>query len=316
LVGAYWRLHALRLLQAPLPWPPKKEDLERLYVEEKLSAAKIAKAYGLRYKSDKTAESTVLYHLKRFGIRRRGRAEHLQRVTPEIEDVWARRYAAGESLKRIAAGEYDPVTVWNHLKKRGVRLRDKVEAQIKAVTKHERHSFDGNQDEKSYLIGLRYGDLHVILHGRAVRVRVSTTHPAMARLFKSLFSPYAYVHEYPRQDMLTGHEWSLECDLDGSFEFLLRRPDMAALSRMPDSQFKAFLAGFFDAEGSIYLHRKSNSFAPEVDIKNTDYGLLRLVAKKLARSQGGNKIGILGTGPKSVWVPCERKDMETSDLAF
>jgi len=32
---------------------------------------KIAKMYGPRYASSKTAESTILYHLKRNGIKRR-----------------------------------------------------------------------------------------------------------------------------------------------------------------------------------------------------------------------------------------------------
>ncbi len=56
---------------ARLSWPPSAEDLARLYLEQKLSASKIAKAYGLKYASAKTAESTILYHLKRNGISRR-----------------------------------------------------------------------------------------------------------------------------------------------------------------------------------------------------------------------------------------------------
>lgn len=72
------------MLPERLVWPPKKEDLERLYVVEKLSAAKIADAYGLtgKYKTPKAAESTVLYHLKRCGIERRDPAEHIMKVTP------------------------------------------------------------------------------------------------------------------------------------------------------------------------------------------------------------------------------------------
>jgi hypothetical protein len=50
-------------------WPPKKEDLEDLYLGRRLSAMKIAKVYGLEYDSPKTAESTVLYHLRRLGYR-------------------------------------------------------------------------------------------------------------------------------------------------------------------------------------------------------------------------------------------------------
>src|SRR5271157_6554003 len=113
-----------------LAWPPTKEDLERLYLVDHLSAAKIARSYGLKYKTPKVAESVVLYQLKKNGIPRRDAAEHIRRITPDAVDEWATRYQAGESLKQIAGGAVSPVTVWLHLRKRGVKLRDKVEAQI------------------------------------------------------------------------------------------------------------------------------------------------------------------------------------------
>ncbi len=80
---------------------------------------KIAKAYGLRYASDKTAESTILYHLKKNGIARREPAAHSRKATPYIVDEWVARYQKGESLKQIAGDAVDSVTVYNHLRKRG-----------------------------------------------------------------------------------------------------------------------------------------------------------------------------------------------------
>jgi hypothetical protein len=158
-----------------LLWPPTKEDLERLYLEERLSAAKIATAYGLKYKNPKVAESTILYQLKKNGIRRRDAAEHIRKVTKEMVDRWAERYQGGESLKQIAGEAVDPVTVWNHLRQRGLVLRDKVEAQISATTKHKRYPFNGNREEEAHLIGFARGDLNVSRHGRAVRVKTATT---------------------------------------------------------------------------------------------------------------------------------------------
>jgi len=106
-----------------LSWPPDPDDLRRLYLDEHLSAAKIAERYGLRYASPKTAESTVLYHLKRNGIWRRDKAEHSRKVTEEMVDEWVKRYEAGESLKDIAGGpaewKVNHVAVFNHLRKRG-----------------------------------------------------------------------------------------------------------------------------------------------------------------------------------------------------
>lgn len=78
-----------------LGWPPTKEDLERLYLRDHLSAMKIAVVYGLKYPSPKTAESTILHHLKKNGIGRRDSAEHVRKVTPEMVDEWVERYRLG-----------------------------------------------------------------------------------------------------------------------------------------------------------------------------------------------------------------------------
>jgi hypothetical protein len=207
---------------AGLVWPPLAEDLKRLYLDQKLSASKIASVYGLKYASAKTAESTILYHLKKNGITRR-EAAHVRKVTDATVDDWTVRYQKGESLKQIAGESMSPITVFNHLHKRGLQLRDKVDAQIKAVTKHKRTPFTGDMKEIAYLVGLTVGDLYVQRHGRAIRVRVATTHPRMAGLFRDLFSGYGHPHEYPRGDPVTGYEWSLDCDMDKSFEFLLDR---------------------------------------------------------------------------------------------
>lgn len=284
-----------------LIWPPRKEDLERLYLEKRLSAMKIAKVYGLSYPSPKTAESMVLHHLKRNGIVRRDAAAHIRKVTVEMADEWVRRYQAGESLKQIAGNKVGPVTVWSHLKARGIELRGKVEAQIKAVTKYQRRPFSGNRIERAYLMGLRYGDLDVVRHGRAVRVRLSTTHPAMADLFESSFSRYGHISKYPRECQFTGYEWNLECDLEESFGFLLLKPAEEIVAGLTDEEFLEFLAGFLDAEGSVYLHEKTSGYAPEISVTCVEKWILQLTQRRLAglgimskvceRKQGPTRLG-------------------------
>lgn len=202
-----------------LAWPPLEEDLRRLYFEERLSASKIAKAYGLKYASEKTAESTILYHLKKNGITRRDAAAHIRKVTEAMVDEWVVRYEKGESLKQIAGGNVDSVTVFNHLRKRGIQLRDKVEAQIKAVTIHLRTPFSGEYLEAAYLAGLAFGDLGVTRHGRAVRARLSTTHPSMSRLFRDLFASHGPIYEYPRLDQLVGYDGLLTATLISASTF-------------------------------------------------------------------------------------------------
>ena len=198
-------------------------------------------------------------------------------------DDWIVKYQKGESLKQIAGELMNPVTVFNHLHKRGLSLRDKVEAQIKAVTIHKKELFQGSPKDRAYLAGITRGDFGVARHGRAVRVRLGTTHPAMADLFRQLFSKHGPIYEYPKRALLTEYEWSLDCDLDSSFEFLVRaKTDVSEFIGSPDL-FMSFLAGFFDAEGSVYFHKKRSHGAFELAFVNTDAGLIKEIARELTR---------------------------------
>ena len=280
-------------------WPPKKQELEQLYLTQRLSAMKISRIYGLKYPNPKSGETMVLWYLKKYGIQRRDRAEHIRKVTEEMVDEWVKKYEQGESLKQIAEAVVGPVTVFTHLKGRGVQLRDKVEAQIKTVTKYQRKPFSGKDEERAYLAGFRTGDLDVVKHGRAVRVRTGTTHPAMVELFQELFGRYGYVHSYPRRAPWTGHEWNLEADLGGSFEFLLLE-----LSKVPREfaakphLFYRFLAGFFDAEGSIYPHRKKWGTSFEIQIPNVNFQLLTSIFRCLQRMNYNPKLEFQNQEPE------------------
>src|SRR3989441_10327672 len=185
-------------------WPPKKEELEKFYLAQRLSAMKISRIYGLKYPNPKSGETMVLWYLKKFGIKRRDKAEHVRKVTEGMVERWIPRYQKGESLKQIAGEEFSPVTVFLHLRKRGITLREKVEAQIKAVTKYARFPFSGEIVEKAYLLGFAWGDLHVSRHGRAIRIKTSTTHPALIELINSCFGRYGQVTQFPREAKLTG----------------------------------------------------------------------------------------------------------------
>jgi hypothetical protein len=77
-------------------WPPTKEDLQRLYVDEKLSAAKIAKVYGLKTGNPRSASFLVTYHLKKHGIERRDRVEELRKETEAAAAAWRAKYPKKE----------------------------------------------------------------------------------------------------------------------------------------------------------------------------------------------------------------------------
>jgi len=142
----------------------------------------------------------------------------------------------------------------------GIQPRDFEEARLagihKKVRKYERKPFDGTDEEKAYLLGLRHGDLSVFNpFGDAIRVSVSTTHPAMAQLFTKLFSPYGHVYQHPRykKDTKT-YEWNLNAILDRSFDFLLQNFEQTT-SRIQESEASliAYLSGLLDADGSIVV---------------------------------------------------------------
>lgn len=264
--------------KSSLAWPPTREDLARLYVTEHLSAMKISKLYGLKYSNPKSGEAMVLHYMKKWRITRRDPAEHLRKITEETVDKWVKRYQAGESLRDVASDDVDPVTVFNHLRKRGTHLRDKVEAQIKAVSIHPKSPFDGTLLDRAYMQGYARGDLWITRHGRAFRARTGTTHPAMLELSTGLFSTYGPVYEYPRNAKVTGFEWGIDTDLDESFQFLLE----SGVDLFRDnSRFTSFLAGFFDAEGSIVYHKKKWGGGFETYIPNVDVSLLEKIAAKL-----------------------------------
>jgi len=265
-----------------LAWPPRKDDLERLYLVEKLSAAKIAKVYGLKYRNPKVAESTILYQLKMNGIKRRDPAEHIKRVTEEMVNDWVKRYQAGESLKRIAGIAFSPATVMLHLEERKINRRSRIDAQISAVTKYPRHHFSGTREDEAYLIGFARGDLNVSRHGRAIRIKTATTHPLMIEHLKWLFCPYGHALIRPRESEFAGFEWTFQVDLDESFSFLLEFRRTLPKWIFRGTHFLCFLAGFFDAEGSISL--KENSLLRfEISLTNSDLELLETIMAKMRR---------------------------------
>jgi len=85
-------LSAQQAAQPTLAWPPAKEDLQRLYVDEKLSAAKIAKVYGLKTGNPRSAAFLVTYYLKKHGIQRRDRIQELRKETEAVVAAWKAKY--------------------------------------------------------------------------------------------------------------------------------------------------------------------------------------------------------------------------------
>ena len=173
----------------------------------------------------------------------------------------------------------------------GVTVRPFEEARLKGIRekrrKYERRPFDGTDEDKAYLLGLRHGDLSVSKPWKGVvRVSTSTTHPAMAELFKALFGQYGHVYNHPRYKKETdSYEVNLSVILDSSFEFLfLELKDLAAWLVSNDRILLGYLSGLLDAEGSIITTRDSRGLVTIfIDYYNSNLGLIRWVQGAIAK---------------------------------
>jgi hypothetical protein len=182
----------------------------------------------------------------------------------------------------------------------GVRRRPFEEARLKGIRekrrKYERRPFDGTDEDRAYLLGLRHGDLTVLKPWNGViRVSTSTTHPAMVTLFRKSFESYGHVYQVPRYKRDTGtYEWNVQAILDDTFSFLLQEfseaRDWIAAS---ESRVIAYLSGFLDAEGSILVTRnKTGGIVIFVDYFNEDLEILEWIQSYVARIGIGSSIRI------------------------
>jgi hypothetical protein len=172
----------------------------------------------------------------------------------------------------------------------GVKPKPFEEARLKGIRekrrKYERRPFDGTDEDKAYLLGLRHGDLSVSTPWiGVVRVSTSTTHPAMAELFRSLFEPHGHVYQDPRfkKDTKT-YEWNLYAIVDKSFEFLLeeRNPAWEWVSEK-NSTLLAYVAGVLDAEGSVGIYGNGQGTALQILFYNTRLELLDFIKTSIQR---------------------------------
>ncbi|HMD79280.1 MAG TPA: LAGLIDADG family homing endonuclease [Nitrososphaerales archaeon] len=170
----------------------------------------------------------------------------------------------------------------------GVKVRPFEEARLKGIKekrrKYERKPFDGTDEDRAYLLGLRHGDLSVSKPWKGVvRVSTSTTHPAMADLFRKLFEPHGHVYQDPRFKKDTNsYEWNLYTILDSSFEFLISPfSDLVDWIASRPSMTRAYLAGLFDAEGSVGIYPAKLLTSLNVIYYNTNLELMWFVHKAI-----------------------------------
>ncbi len=170
----------------------------------------------------------------------------------------------------------------------GVSRRPFEEARLKGIRekrrKYERKPFDGTDEDKAYLLGLRHGDLSVSKPWKGVvRVSTSTTHPAMAELFRSLFDPHGHVYQHPRFKKDTNtYEWNLSTIVDDTFDFLLESKDTTwSWVVKKESTLLAYLAGLLDAEGSVGIYPAKLLTSLNVVYYDTNLDLMQFVERSI-----------------------------------
>lgn len=136
--------------------------------------------------------------------------------------------------------------------------------------------------EKAYILGLRIGDISAKTNHKVINVYSATSHLAQLKMFKKVFGKYSNVHTYVSNHRLSD-EWNMYCNLDGSFEFLLEKPNSLPKWILEnDEYFYAFLAGYMDCEGT-WDTRKTNkdNIKFSFRLRTTDKEILIQIMEKL-----------------------------------
>ena len=247
-----------------------KELLNNLYWKQWLSTREIAKIIG-------KCQATVRKIMFRAGIPLRSNRDWLR---VKIDPQTLKRLYWGEKMTIIQIAEKFGVSAWTvhqRMIKSGIPRRENGEVALK----HPKPPFSGDSVERAYMLGIR-DDLSAQWHGKRVRMQIGTTHPAMLKLFRTLFNKYAHIgmSSYCRKKKT--FQWHVHADLDVSFSFLMKKPRSVETEIFEkDSLFLAFLAGYVDAEGSFIISHSYNSIRFIFRVCSQNVGVLRGIYKKL-----------------------------------
>ncbi len=199
--------------------------------------------------------SAIVYRFKKFGLKSRGHLGLTKPINLTEKGFKYLYYQRNLSLKKIAnmvgcseSGLERKFKSYN-LVSRGNKNR---------TCKYKKQDFSGNLAEKAYLIGFRLGDFNVSKRVNVIQVRCSSTVPAQIELIKNIFNTYTIPHVTKAKR----GTYEIVCLVNKSFNFLVPKED-----KIPEwiqdskSYFFSFLAGYSDAEGSFYIHKRKNKIS-------------------------------------------------------
>jgi len=227
-----------------------RETLRNLYEQQGLSQREIARRLDV-------SKSFIASRMKRYGI-----APRSAHVPPQFdiqrEDLYLLYHRQKKSQAEIASlYGCSQSLISLKMRKYGIPSRPQSEALLVARGHaHLLRDFDGTPVERAYYIGFCRGDVHVrkrSLGGRTLEASCGSSRPAQISLFRQLFAPYGHISQ--RSPDQRGRIW-ISASLNMSFAFLLDlRDEIPHWIREDKDAFCAFLAGYTDAEGSIWVSR-------------------------------------------------------------
>lgn len=221
----------------PEKYKISKELLEELYLKKNLSIEKIAKRFNATYEAirQKLIKHKIPIKPKR-PYEKYVLNENLLKELYRNKKLSTRKIAERLRIK-------DNKIIHSRLLKYNIPRRSISEA----LTKYPRMPFNGNLEEKAYMIGLRQGDFSIDENYKRVRIMSTTTKQNQIKMFQDTFSKYGHVHIFRNKK---NDKWGIYCYLDDSFGFLTQK-----FEKLPnwiindDSTFYSFLAGYADCEG-------------------------------------------------------------------
>lgn len=246
-----------------------KTELEKLYFKKRLSMFQIADYYGCTH-------GTIVGRFKQFGLKSRGHLGLTQPIIITKTRLKSLYHGSNLSVKQIAKElGRSKGGIERRIRKYGIKTRGN---ENRKHWKYEKKLFDGSLEDKAYMIGFRLGDLNASKTNQVVVVRGSTSREAQARLFESLFSSYGGVSSsLARRGTIEQYAF-----LDRSFDFLLPKHDVIETWIVDCSRcFLAFFAGYFDAEGSVTIHRGASSRFGGFEVQSYDRQIILQSWKKL-----------------------------------
>jgi predicted DNA-binding protein YlxM (UPF0122 family) len=250
-----------------------KEKLNDLYFDKKWSMGQIAKHFGCSH-------GTIVYRFRKYGLKSRGHLGLRRPVMIDKNQLERLYHGQSLSLEQIAKRLHcSKGAIERKTRKFNIKLRGNDH---RKHWRYEKKSFDGNPEEKAYLIGFRLGDLNIFQTNQVIVVRGSTTKTAQATLFERLFTNYGGV-KTTRAKRGTIEQYAY---LNHSFDFLLPKQDKIEqwICECPRC-FLAFFAGYFDAEGCAHLHKGYRSQTPDgrLEIQSYDKHILLHSWKNLSK---------------------------------